>query len=163
LKARQIKLEHLIPAALLAYVPLHVIEEGLFGFPAWAEANWRIPNYSVGKWLLHNVYFVFFLAVGYVLYRINGKKKFLFAGLGIVIWGLMNCVISHVACTLIFGYSPGFVTGLIFAAIAVLAFGRVREMGRLSWKTMLPAVLAGLFYWTVPILLFIQVDRALSI
>lgn len=163
MKARQIKLEHLIPGTLLTYVSLHLLEEWLFDFPAWAEANWHIPNYTVFKWLLHNVYFAFFLILGYIVYRID-KDRFLFAGLGIVIWGLMNCVISHIAFTVIFlQYSPGFFTGLIFLFIAILALCRVREMGKLSWKVLVPSILAGLLYWTVPIILFITVDKMLNI
>ncbi len=162
MRIKQIKLEHLVLGTLLAYVTVHLVEEWWFGFPAWAEVRWGIPGYTVFKWLLHNVYFAFFLAAGYVVYRIN-RDKFLFAGLGIVIWGLLNSI-NHIVFTIIFlEYSPGLFTGLIFAAFAVLAYRRVREMERLSWKTMVPSILAGLFYWGAPIVLFITVDKMLGI
>lgn len=45
-KLKTLKLKHLILGTLLVYVTLHVLEEWLFGFPAWAEARWGIPNYT---------------------------------------------------------------------------------------------------------------------
>jgi hypothetical protein len=162
LRTRQIKLAHLILGTLLVYVTVHLLEEWWFGFPAWAEARWGIPGYTVVKWLLHNVYFAAFLAAGYILYRIN-PDRFLFAGLGIVVWGVLNSV-NHIAFTIIFlEYSPGLFTGLVFVILAVLAYQRVREMDRLSWKTVVPSILAGLFYWGAPIVLFITVDGILGI
>ncbi|MBN1889714.1 MAG: HXXEE domain-containing protein [Thermoflexales bacterium] len=161
-KFRELKLEHLILGTLLLYVTLHLLEEGLFGFPAWAEARWGIPGYTAPKWLLHNVYFSFFLALGYVVYR-RDKDRFLFVGLGIIIWGLLN-MLNHTIFSLLFlEYSPGLFTGFVFGLFAVLAFRRVREMGRLSWRLALSSFLFGLLYWTVPIVLFISVDQALGI
>ena len=49
MRARQIKLAHLILGTILAYLPLHLLEEGFGGFPARAEQYWRIPNYDVDK------------------------------------------------------------------------------------------------------------------
>lgn len=158
-----IKLERLVLGTLLVYVTLHVAEEWLFGFPAWAEARWRIPNYTVSKWLLHNAYFTFFLAVGYLVYRSN-KDRWLPAGLGILVWGFMNSFVAHLTFTFVFlEYSPGILTSLIFVFFAALGLREVREMGRLSWRLALPSVLFGLLYWAVPMVLFIEVDRALGI
>ena len=162
MQIKQLKLAHLILLTLLVYVTVHLLEEWWFGFPAWAEARWGIPGYTAFKWLLHNVYFAFFLGVGYILYRVN-QDRFLFAGLGIIIWGLLNSI-NHIVFTIIFlEYSPGLFTGLIFAVLAVLAYRRAREMGKLSWRTVVPSILAGLFYWGAPIVLFITVDKMLGI
>jgi hypothetical protein len=73
-KLKSLKLEHLILGTLLVYVTLHVLEGWLFGFPAWALRRWGIPGYDVPKWLLHNVYFAFFLIVGYLVYRSNKER-----------------------------------------------------------------------------------------
>ncbi len=133
-KLKSLKLEHLILGTLLVYVTLHVLEEWLFGFPAWALRRWGIPGYDTPKWALHNVYFAFFLVVGYLIYRSN-KERWLPVGLGILVWGFMNSVIAHIAFTLIFlEYSPGILTSLIFLLFAALGLQRVREMGRWSWK-----------------------------
>lgn len=160
-RIKTLKLEHLVLGTLLTYITLHLFEEWLFGFPNWALRRWGIPGYDVPKWLLHNIYFAFFLGVGYFVYRSN-KEKLLFVGLGIVVWGLLNSL-NHIVFTAIFlEYSPGLFTGLIFLLFAILAL-KAREIERLSWKLILLSVLFGLLYWAVPIVLFIQVDRMLGI
>ena len=162
LRIKEVKLEHLVIGTLLVYITLHLLEEGVFGFPTWAEGRWGIPNYTVFKWLLHNCYFIFFLVVGYFIYRIN-KERFLPLGLGIVIWGLLNSL-NHIVFSVIFlEYSPGLFTGLIFLLFAVLAFRRIREMGKLSAGLVLPSILFGLLYWGLPMALFVTVDIMLGI
>ena len=157
------QLEHLILGTLLAYVTLHVLEEWLFGFPAWALRRWSIPGYDVPKWLLHNVYFAFFLVVGYLVYWSN-KDRWLPVGLGILVWGFMNSFIAHIAFTFIFlEYSPGILTSLIFLLFAALGFKQVRETGRLSWRLAIWSIVCGLLYWGLPMTLFIEVDKLLRI
>jgi len=162
LRVKEAKLEHVVLGTLLLYVTLHLLEEGIFGFPAWAERRWAIPNYTVSKWLLHNVYFIFFLVLGYFIYRIN-KERLLFVGLGIVVWGLLNSL-NHIVFSVIFlEYSPGLFTGLIFLLFAVLALKRIREMGKLSLGLILLSILFGILYWGLPMILFIEVDKILGI
>ncbi len=157
-----LKLEHLVLGMLLAYVTLHMLDEGFFDFAAWAELRWYIPNYTLGKWLLHNVYFIIFLGVGYFIYRRN-TDKFLPAGLGIVIWGFMNGT-SHIIFSLIFvEYSPGLLSGLVFIAIAVLAYQHSRQMNLLSSRIVGFSILAALLYWGLPMFLFIEIDKLLGI
>ena len=152
----RIKFEYLVTFVLLAYLPLHLLEEGFLGFPAWAESYWRIPNYTVGKWLFHNVFFVAVLLVGYVIYRVN-KEKYLSAGFGIILWGFMN-TLNHVGCSIAFGeIEPGLFTSLLFLLIFVLAVLKVRATGQLSPKLIGQAVLWNLLYWGVPIVSFILV------
>jgi hypothetical protein len=156
MKIRQIKLSHLVLGALIAYIPLHLLEEGFGGFPAWAEQYWRIPNYDVGKWLLHNVFFVVVLLIGYVFYRLD-QERFLSAGLGIILWGLMN-TLNHVGCSIAFGaIEPGLFTSFIFALIAVLAMRQLRTQGRLSLGLVGLALAWNVLYWGVPIASFILV------
>ena len=156
MKVKQIKLEHLVLAALLVYTPLHLLEEGLLGFPAWAEQYWHIPNYDVGKWLLHNVFFAVVLLIGYVFYRLD-QKRFLSAGLGIILWGLMN-TLNHVGCSVAFGaIEPGLFTSFIFVLIAVLAVRQLRTQGRLSLGLVGLAVAWNVLYWGVPKASFILV------
>ncbi len=161
-KIKEIRLEHLVIGTLLVYITLHLLEECIFGFPAWAEGRWGIPNYTVSKWLLHNCYFIFFIVVGYFIYRSN-KERFLPLGLGIIIWGLLNSL-NHIIFSFVFlEYSPGLFTGLFFLLFAVLAFKKIREMGQLSLGLVLLSILCALLYWGVPIALFITVDRMLGI
>jgi len=40
LKIKEARLGNIILAVLLVYVTVHLLEEGLLGFPAWAEMRW---------------------------------------------------------------------------------------------------------------------------
>ena len=161
-KIEKVKLEHLVLGTLMVYVTLHILEEAIFGFPAWAERRWGIPNLTMSNWLLHQPYFMFFLGLGYFIYRSN-RDRFLTVGLGVVMWGLVN-VLDHIFWSVIFlEYSPGLFTGLIFLLFTLLALKRVREMGKLSPGLILLSILFGLLYMGLPILLFIAVDKMLGI
>ena len=158
---RSIKLDYLVLGTLLVYVTLHLLEEWLFGFPAWAEQRWGIPEYTVIKWLMHNAYFTFFLVLGYIIYRAN-IEKFLPLGLGISIWGLLNFA-NHMVFSLIFlEYSPGLFTSLIFLSLGISALRQARIAGQLSIKVTILSVLCALLYWGLPMELFITVDLMLE-
>ncbi|HDQ74112.1 MAG TPA: HXXEE domain-containing protein [Chloroflexi bacterium] len=162
LKIKALTLNHLILGTLLVYVTLHLMEEWLLGFPAWAELRWGIPGYTVSKWLFHNVYFAFFLTLGYLVYRRN-NEKFLAMGLGIVVWGLLNSL-NHIIFTLIFlEISPGIFTGFIFLFFAILTWRKVRGTEKSSGKLWALSSFFGLAYWIVPIVLFISIDSMLGI
>jgi hypothetical protein len=157
-----IKLDCLVLGTLLVYITLHLLEEWLFGFPAWAEQRWGIPDYTVTKWLMHNAYFTFFLVLGYIIYRVN-TGKFLPLGLGITIWGLLNFA-NHLVFSLIFlEYSPGLITSLIFLLIGILALRQARINCQLSTRVTLLSVLCALLYWGLPMGLFITIDLMLGL
>jgi hypothetical protein len=138
-----LRLEQLILETVLVYFTLHLLEEGLFNFAAWVEMCWRIPGYTVSKWLLHNLYFISCLGIGYLLYRHN-PQKYLQAGLGITLWGVMNAI-SHIIFSLIYlEYSPGLLTGILFLGLGVLIIREVRREIRLTPKRVALAILAGL-------------------
>jgi hypothetical protein len=156
MKDRETRLEHLVLGALLAYLPLHLLEEGFGGFPAWAKQYWRIPNYDMRKWLLHNVFFIVVLLIGYVVYRLD-QKRFLSAGLGIILWGLMN-TLNHIGCSIVFrAIEPGLFTSMIFALIAILAVRQLCAQGRLAPGLVGLSLAWNLLYWGVPITAFILV------
>jgi len=159
---RSIRLEYLVLGTLLVYVTLHLLEEWLFGFPAWAEQRWGIPDYTAIKWLMHNAYFAFFLVLGYVVYRIS-KGRFLPLGLGIAIWGLLNFA-NHLVFSVIFlEYSPGLITGLIFLLLGILALRKAKLAGQLSVRVTALSVVCALLYWGLPMGLFITIDLMLGL
>ena len=159
---RRIRLEYLVLGTFLVYVTIHLLEEWLFGFPVWAEQRWGIPDYTVIKWLMHNAYFIFFLVLGYIIYRVN-IEKFLPLGLGITIWGLLNFA-NHVVFSLIFlEYSPGLITSLIFLLLGILVLRQARINGQLSTRVTILSVLCALLYWGLPMGLFITVDLMLGL
>ena len=158
IKALSIKqdLNKLIIVSLLLYIPFHVLEEGAFGFPAWAENYWSIPDYTFEKWVIHNFFFVGVLLMGYIIYRIN-KDRLLIFGLAIICWGIMNTV-NHIGCSLVFmRYEPGILTSLLWIPIFKWTVDHLRNINRFTWKLMTASfALAAVVYWGVPITTFIH-------
>ena len=149
----EIKFEHLVTGALVVYLPFHLLEEGFLGFPAWAEKYWHIPDYTIEKWLVHNVLFVAVLLIGFSFFCSN-KEKYLAAGCGIILWGVMNAL-NHIGCSIAFGeIEPGLFSSLLFLAIGVLAVREVRAMGKLSLGLLGQMFLWSLLFWGVPIASF---------
>ncbi|WP_157949974.1 HXXEE domain-containing protein [Vallitalea okinawensis] len=152
----------LIIITLVTYLTIHLIEEALLGFPAWALTRWGIPGYTTFKWLIHNVYFAGFLIIGYFIYRIN-KEKYLVFGLGIVVWGLLNAL-NHIIFTVIFlEYSPGLLTGLLFLAYTIMTIFKLKEQDKLSFKIISLSIFIGVIYWVLPIVSFIEIDKLMGL
>lgn len=159
---KKTNMTHLILMTMIIYVTVHLIEEGIFGFPAWALNRWGIPNYTTLKWLIHNIYFITFLGIGFFIYRRN-KEKYLAVGFGIILWGLMN-TLNHVIFSLIYlEYSPGLFTGLLFLVVAHLAFYKLKEHEKFSLRHLLLSCVLGVIYWAVPIIAFISVDQMIGL
>jgi hypothetical protein len=153
---RKPSLDRLIIMSLILYVPFHVLEEGLFGFPAWAESYWRIPEYTLEKWVIHNFFFTGALLLGYIVYHIN-KERLIVFGLGIVCWGIMNTA-NHIGCSLVFlRYEPGILTSILWIPLFKWTVDYLRSIDMLTWKIMLASfLLAAVLYWGVPITIFIH-------
>jgi hypothetical protein len=150
----RIKFEHLVTSVLISYLPFHLLEEGLFGFPAWAENYWRIPNYTIEKWIFHNFFFLFGLLIGYIVYRLD-KNKYLSAGTGIILWGVMN-TLNHILCSIIFtNIEPGIISSILFLGIGIIAVWKLRKEDKLSIMLLGLSLLWNLLYWGVPIFAFI--------
>ena len=159
---KEVKLEYLFLAVILVYVTLHLLEEGLFGFEIWAGKRWGIPNYTLVKWLISNAFFLFFLILGYVVYRIN-KEKFLPIGIGIIFWGLFNAL-NHIVFSLIFlEYSPGLVSGLLYILLTVFALRAVHKMNKMSTRLIVFSLLCGVAYWVLPMASFVTLYIATGI
>lgn len=162
LNLRTWRLEQIVLAAFIAYLTIHLLDEALFGFAPWAELRWGLPNYTVPRWLLHNVYFAAAQLIGYLIYR-RDTRKFVYLGLGILVWGVLNSL-NHLIFSLIFlEYSPGLLTGFVFIFLAVIGFRRARQADLLSTKNVVLSIVFGLLYWVVPIVLFVSVDLALGL
>lgn len=155
----ELNLNQLIKLSILLYLPFHLLEEWAFGFAGWAGRYWGIPNYTTFKWFIHNIYFTAFLVIGYLVYRVNKEKRLVF-GVGLILWGLMNAA-NHLVCSIIFlEYEPGIITGLLWIPLAVLAFKRLKADKKLQGKMLFYSFLVSiLFYWTMPMVLFVEIDK----
>ncbi len=86
------------------------------------------------------------------MYRVAGEK-FLFAGVAVLIWRLMN-FLEHSVYTLIdLQISPGLFTSFLFAFIGVAGLVTLYQMKKMSFKLMISSFLTALFYAGLPVLL----------
>lgn len=147
----KIKIHYLMIAIVLCYIPFHLFEEALGNFPAWMfQHRWMPTQLTYGHWMAGNVFFYYPLLVGGILlYRLGGKR-FLWAGTGVLLWGVFN-FLEHTIYTIIDSQvSPGFYTGFILLIIAILGIIRLHQMGKLTWRVMLPAFLIALVFAALP-------------
>jgi hypothetical protein len=153
---RKPNLGRLTIMSLFVYIPIHVLEEGAFGLPAWAQIYWRIPDYTFEKWVIHNLFFAGALLLGYVIYYIK-KERLLIFGVGIVCWGIMNTA-NHIGCSLAFlRYEPGILTSLLWIPLFKWMVDYLRSINKLTRKIMLSSfLLAAVLYWGAPITMFIH-------
>lgn len=157
----QLEIRKLIAAAFILYIPFHIIEEWAFGFASWAYTYWRIPSYTTTKWLIHNGYFAFFLLIGLLLYLLK-PNTFLPFGVGIVIWGFMN-TLNHIVCSFVFlEYEPGILTSLLWIPLAFQVYNRMSKKVNKN-KLLLYSIIVAIAYWSIPMTLFIEIDKLLKL
>ena len=59
-------------ALIVAYVPVHLLEEALGNFPIWMSNHYNLPNpLSYPHWLINNSFFLLTLLVGLYIYSRN--------------------------------------------------------------------------------------------
>ncbi len=78
------KLAMVVMVSIIVYATLHLLEEGLTGFPAWAEKHWGIPNYNLERWLIHDYFFLGVQLFVFELYLHSAFQKH-YLGLGILL------------------------------------------------------------------------------
>ena len=155
MKEVNLKLAKIGMISILIYATLHLLEEGLLGFPAWVSLTWNIPNYTLERWLIHNF---FFLGVQLALFTIHLSTNFryLFIPVGIVIWGVINSL-NHVIFTFYSGFSPGLITSFIFIILFVWVLREIK--GRKDFRNLiLQSIGLGIALWIIPIILFLLFD-----
>jgi len=143
--------------SIVLYATIHLLEEGLFGFPAWAERSWGIPGYTTDRWLIHNYFFLGMQLIVFLIYIFKNLKNHYWI-LGIVSWGLLN-TINHTVFTIIrFEYSPGLITGFIFIIPYIWMIKVLRQQKKFRKLTIIKGVGIGILLWIIPIILFLFFD-----
>lgn len=135
---------------LVLYVPFHLIEEGLNKFPEWMSEFYGLPIVlSYPHWLINNLFFFITLTIGLILFLKN--KKFLFLGIGILIWAILNAL-EHIVGTFMYSrVSPGLFTGLLFLLVAIFGLLKLKRDNVLNKRLVLQSVLASFLFWIIPI------------
>lgn len=139
---------------VILYVPIHILEEALNNFPEWMSSFYGLPivlNYP--HWLINNLFFFLSLIVGLVFFLT--KEKYLYLGVGILFWSIMNSF-EHIIGSLIFlKIAPGFYSGLLFILVSVIGFYKLRNDGKLNIKLLVISFISSLLYWIIPISLIV--------
>ena len=143
--------------SIVLYATIHLLEEGLFGFPAWAELSWGIPAYTTERWLIHNCFFLGVQLITFLIFIFKDLKNHYWI-LGIISWGILN-TINHTVFTIIQSeYSPGLITGFLFILPYVWIIKVLRQQNKLRKFTVVKGFGIGILLWVIPIILFLAFD-----
>lgn len=145
-------IQYFMAGIIITYIPFHLLEEALGDFPTWMkEHEWLKEKMTYGHWMANNLFFYLpFLLIGFFSFHFAGNKL-LFLGVGIIVWGLINCF-DHVIYTIRDRrISPGLFTGLIFGVISVLAFFKIYIRNMMTIDILALSIITGLIYSFLPI------------
>lgn len=143
--------------SIVLYATLHLLEEGLFGFPAWAEKNWGIPGYTTERWLIHNFFFLGVQWIVFMVFIFKDLKNHLWI-LGIVMWGILNTLNHTVFTIVLLEYSPGLITGFLFIFPLIWIIKVMQRQEVLHKYTIMKGIGIGILLWIIPIILFLSFD-----
>jgi hypothetical protein len=112
--------------------------------------KWIPEKISYGHWMANNVFFYLpVLQIGFITFFF--KREFLFIGIGILFWGIIN-LIDHLIYTIIDRKrSPGIYTGILFALASIA--GIISISNKLTTVTIILSLILAIIYIFFPILL----------
>lgn len=152
----RLTLTQLAAGVLLVYTALHIHEEAYFGLHLWMGENWGIEGISFGRWLFHNAaFFVPALTLGLFIHLLD-PERFQVIAVAMLWWGLLNCLEHTIFTVINLRPAPGFFSGLLFAALAILGIRRLNATGDLHPRILLRAFALQLAaFWALPMAGFI--------
>lgn len=143
--------------SIILYASLHLLEEGLAGFPAWAERAWGIPGYTNERWLIHNFFFLGVQLIAFMIYIFKDMQNQLWI-LGIVMWGILNTLNHTIFSVILQEYSPGLFTGFLFIFPLIWIIKVMIQKQILKRFTVIKGIGIGILLWIIPMLLFLSFD-----
>lgn len=156
-------IQYFMVGILIIYIPFHLLEEALGDFPTWMkEHKWIPEKITYGHWMANNLFFYLpLLLIGLIGFHFGGDRL-LFLGVGIIVWGLINCF-DHIIYTIKDRrISPGLFTGLIFGVISVLALFKLYMDSILTIGTLVVSIITGLIYAFLPIGLSVMFHKVFN-
>ena len=136
-------------AIILVYIPFHIFEEALGDFPeSMYQHKWIPERITHGHWMANNIFFYFpTLVTGYLLWTIF--PNYLFIGLGILVWGVIN-TFDHIFYTIKDRkISPGLYTGSLYLLIAINGFYSIRTEA--NYILLIESIITGMIYFFFPV------------
>lgn len=145
-------IQYFMAGIIITYIPFHLLEEALGNFPTWMHQHKWIPEkITYGHWMANNLFFYLpLLLIGLISFHFEGDKL-LFFGVGILVWGFINCF-DHIIYTIKDRKtSPGLFTGLIFGIISALGLYKIYLNNMLTIGLIMISIVIGLMYAFLPI------------
>lgn len=145
---------------IVIYFPFHLFEEAIGNFPSWMkEHKWMPEKLTYGHWIANNVFFYYsILLFGYLSYILLGDK-FSFMGIGILFWGLINCL-DHLIYTIIDQkVSPGLFTGLLYLITFLMGINKLYTEGQLNLLLIIMSLIMGILYAFIPVVLSVLCSK----
>jgi len=160
-KLKQIDFKFFPIGIILLYVPFHILEEAYFNFPLWMFEHYQLPSQlSYPHWLFNNLIFLTVLLIALRIF-LNNTTKYLFFGIGILFWGLMNGM-EHVVFSIIDRkIAPGTFTGTFFLIIFIVGILKLFQLKKLQLKLLIKSLLIAISYWVFSFLIIILIGNYL--
>nr|WP_314461261.1 HXXEE domain-containing protein [uncultured Clostridium sp.] len=156
----EISIKYYVASIIVIYFPFHLLEEAIGNFPNWMkEHKWMPEKLTYGHWMANNVFFYYsLLLAGFICYVLLGEK-FAFMGIGILVWGLINCL-DHLVYTIIDRkVSPGLFTGLLYLIVFLLGLLSLCKSQAPNIIVIVMSVIMGIIYAFVPVVLSVLFSR----
>jgi hypothetical protein len=160
-KLNQIDFKFFPIGVILLYVPFHLLEEAYFNFPLWMFKHYQLPQQlSYLHWLFNNLIFLIVILLGLRIF-LNNKTKYLFFGLGILFWGLMNGMEHIVFSVIDRKIVPGTFTGLFFLIIFIVGILKLFQLREIKLRLLIKSLLIAISYWVISFLIIILIGNYL--
>lgn len=156
----EISIEYYIALIMIIYFPFHLFEEAIGNFPEWMKNHkWMPEKLTYGHWIANNVFFYYsLLSFGFICYLLL-DDRFAFLGIGILFWGLINCL-DHLIYTIIDRkISPGFYTGFLYLVVFSSGLFKLYEARALNSKLIFMSFIMGILYAFIPVFLSILFSK----
>ncbi len=143
---------------IIIYIPFHILEEAFGNFPDWMSRVYGLPiSLNYPHWLINNVFFFGALTVGIIFFLKN--DKYIYLGIGILFWAMMNSF-EHIIGSLIFmKLSPGFFTGLMFLFTSIIGIVTLINKKKITKRVFAASILSAALYWAIPIGLIVLTGK----
>lgn len=156
-RLKQLEFKYFPIGLIIAYLPFHLSEEALFNFPLWMYEHYSLPKpLSYHHWLMNNSFFLICLIAGLTVFLKN-KTKYLYFGVGVLIWGFMNSMEHIVFSVSDFKVSPGFYTSIVFLLIAIGGFVNLNLNKHLNKILVLKSIGIAICYWIIPMAIIVSI------
>lgn len=155
-----LSMKYYVALIIIIYFPFHLFEEAIGNFPEWMKAHkWMPEKLTYGHWIANNVFFYYtLLLAGFICYLLLGERA-AFMGIGILFWGLINCL-DHLVYTIIERkISPGLFTGLLYLVVFLSGFSKLNKGSTQDFILILMSLVMGILYAFVPVILSILCSK----